>query len=200
MARTATSELVPVWRSDAQPVILHEVSLHVGLTAATISARHELNRATVASEVRRFVDAGVLIATPVGRANQLALNWSNPATTHLVALADITVGLLTELAGLYQVEGVQRVLVFGSWARRHHGEPGPPPGDIDVLVEIDGDPWLVEERTLAISGRRGVSVDPHIVTPGASDPITTAILAGPIVEVPKDERLDRSVPADPPRR
>ena len=183
MPRTADGELVPVWRSDIQPLILQEVSLHAGLTAAAIAQRHKLNRSTVAHEVRRFVDAGVITSTPVGRANQLALNWSNAATAHLVALADLSVGLLVDLAGLYEIDGVRRVAVFGSWARRHHGEPGPPPGDIDVLVETDRDPWPVEEASLEISGKRGVRIDPHIIEEGRHDAVTAAILDGPLVEV-----------------
>lgn len=183
MPRTADTELVPVWRSDIQPLLLHEVGLHPGLTAATIAERHKLNRARVAHEVRRLVDAGVITSTPVGRANQLALNWSNTATAHLVALADLSVGLLIDLAALYEIDGVRRVAVFGSWARRHQGEPGPPPADIDVLVETDRDPWPVEEACLAIAGRRGVRIDPHIVGGAPRDAVTDAILEGPLVEV-----------------
>lgn len=183
MARTANSELIPVWRSDAQPIILHEVGLHLGMTAAAIAHRHGLNQGTVATEVRRFVDAAVLTVTPVGRANQLALDWSNPATAHLVALADLSVGLLTDLAALYDLDGVERVAVFGSWARRHRGEPGPPPADIDVLVVTSDDPWPVEERCLAISGKRAVQIDPHIVTAGQDGAVTAAILESVLVEV-----------------
>jgi hypothetical protein len=172
-----------VWRSDIQPLVLHEIGLHAGLTAAAIAERHKLNRATVAHEVRRLVDAGVITSTSVGRANQLALNWSNPATAHLVALADLSVGLLIDLAELYEVDGVRRVAVFGSWARRHQGEPGPPPADIDVLIETDGDPWPVEEACLAIAGRRGVGIDPHIIGAAPRDAVTAAILEGPLVEV-----------------
>ena len=183
MPRTADTELVPVWRSDIQPLILHEVGLHAGLTAATIAGRHKLNRATVAHEVRRLVDAGVLTSTTVGRANQLALNWSNTATAHLVALADLSVGLLIDLAALYEIEGIRRVAVFGSWARRHQGEPGPPPGDVDVLVETDRDPWPVEEACLAIAGKRRMRIDPHIIGDAPPDAVTAAILDGPLVEV-----------------
>ena len=172
-----------MWRSDVQPLILHEISLHAGLTAAAIAERHGLNRATVSHEVRRLVEAGVVTSTAVGRANQLALNWSNTATAHLVALADLSVGLLVDLAALYEIDGVRRVAIFGSWARRHLGEAGPPPGDIDVLVETDGDPWPVEEACLAIAGRRGVRIDPQIIGDGPPDVVTAAILDGPLVEV-----------------
>lgn len=32
------------------------------------------------------------------------------------------------------VHGVEEILLFGSWAARYSGEPGPPPQDVDVLV------------------------------------------------------------------
>jgi hypothetical protein len=32
------------------------------------------------------------------------------------------------------VAGVDRAFIFGSWAARYSGEPGPPPHDVDVLV------------------------------------------------------------------
>ena len=30
--------------------------------------------------------------------------------------------------------GVARLLIYGSWAARYHGEAGPPPNDLDVLL------------------------------------------------------------------
>jgi hypothetical protein len=32
------------------------------------------------------------------------------------------------------VEGVEAVVIYGSWAARYHGEPGPPPNDVDILI------------------------------------------------------------------
>jgi len=155
MVRTADSELLPIWRSDIQPVILHRLSLGVDKTAADIAASAGLNAIVVARQVRPFVDAGIVIGERVGRANVLRLNYEHPATTHLVALANLSVGLMTDLADLYLLDGVRRVVVFGSWARRHRGEPGPPPRDIDVFVEIAPkvEPWPVREACLAIAGR-----------------------------------------------
>lgn len=58
-------------------------------------------------------------------------------------------------------------------------------GGIDVLVETDHDSWPVEETCLAISGKRGVTIAPHIVGSGPRDAVTSAILNGPLVEVPR---------------
>jgi predicted nucleotidyltransferase len=40
---------------------------------------------------------------------------------------------------LCAVEGIEKVFVYGSWAARYHGEPGPVPNDVDVLVVGDAD-------------------------------------------------------------
>jgi hypothetical protein len=32
------------------------------------------------------------------------------------------------------IPGAERIIIFGSWAARYTGHPGPPPNDIDVLV------------------------------------------------------------------
>lgn len=35
---------------------------------------------------------------------------------------------------LSEVPGIDEAFIYGSWAARYHGEPGPAPNDIDVLV------------------------------------------------------------------
>lgn len=62
------------------------------------------------------------------------------------------------------VDGVERVLVFGSWACRHLGEPGPTPRDIDVLVLGTPDDYPVTSVCLDLSGQYGVEVSPMIVS------------------------------------
>ena len=32
------------------------------------------------------------------------------------------------------VDGIEAIYIYGSWAARQRGEPGPTPNDIDVLV------------------------------------------------------------------
>jgi predicted nucleotidyltransferase len=76
------------------------------------------------------------------------------------------VPILTEL--LTRLDGVDEAYVFGSWAERYAGRPGPTPGDIDLLLV--GEPDRDEAYALAkeaglIIGRLEVSV--VIRTPGA---------------------------------
>lgn len=192
VSRTAETAILPIWRSDIQPVILHRLSLGVDRTAAEIAASAHLNPIVVARHVRPLIDTGIVTAERVGRANVLRLNLEHPATAHLVALANLTVGLLTDLAGLHRLAGVRRVVVFGSWARRHHGEPGPPPRDVDVFVETDAevDSWPIREACLAIAGRHQVAVDPTILPGTESAEFVKTHLDGPtiIVDPPQEAR------------
>lgn len=48
----------------------------------------------------------------------------------------VTLGPQTVIADEFAVVGAAKVIVFGSWAARYHGEAGPIPADIDVLVLV----------------------------------------------------------------
>ena len=135
MGQTATNEAMPFWRSDSQPALLyclfHDTDTR---TASAIAARFGLARQSVSIEARRLIAAGIIQLREVGRNNILALVDDHPAMGALRVLVDLTIGPLVDLRRLYAIDGVERVLVFGSWARRHLGEPGPTPRDVDVLV------------------------------------------------------------------
>jgi DNA-binding transcriptional ArsR family regulator len=185
MVRTAKTAILPIWRSDIQPVILHRLSLSTDETAADIAASSGLNPIVVARHVHPLVDAGIVIAERRGRSNVLRLNYEHPATSHLVALANFSVGLLSDLSELYELRGVRQVVVFGSWARRHHGQAGPPPRDVDLFVETDPrtDPWPIQEACLAIAGRHGVAIDPTILAVGDSANFVDTYLEGPTITI-----------------
>jgi len=55
----------------------------------------------------------------------------------LARLLTATFGPHTVLADEFAVVGgVDRVLIYGSWAARYHGNVGPPSNDVDVLVTL----------------------------------------------------------------
>ena len=61
-------------------------------------------------------------------------NSSSPAVGPLTQLTLVTFGPHTVVAEEFADLGADRVIIFGSWASRYNDEPGPVPGDIDVLV------------------------------------------------------------------
>jgi predicted nucleotidyltransferase len=124
----------------------------------------------------------------VGRNKVLAVVDGHLALSALRTLVDLTIGPLVDLEHLYDVDGVERVLVFGSWARRHLGEPGPTPRDVDVLVVGTPDDYAVTSVCLDLSGQYGVEVSPMIVSSDefatrGRNPILDQIASGPLVEV-----------------
>ena len=65
------------------------------------------------------------------------------------------------LAGrLADLGGVEEAYLFGSWARRYEGEPGPPPGEIDVVVIGQPDVDAVYEARREASAILGQEVNP----------------------------------------
>ena len=188
MSRTATTETLPIWRSQAQPAILYAIFHWDQPTAAHIAARFGLSRQEVNTEAHRLEDAGIVRAQRVGRSRVLSPVADHPAVASLRSLAELTIGPLADLHTLYRIEGVDAVYVFGSWARRHHGEPGPNPRDIDVLVVGAPDKYAVTEACLELSGRHTIEVNPMVATRDRFDSpepgsIIEEVLASPLVSV-----------------
>jgi hypothetical protein len=87
-------------------------------------------------------------------------------------------------------------VIFGSWAARWQGTPGPVPGDIDVLVigEVEHDAvWTVAAE---LTRGLGIEVNPTIRTPAEweDDPTGFAqrVKEGPQVDVTPDPSAART--------
>jgi len=189
MGQTASTETLPFWRSDAQPFLLYSLFYEPpGQTASTIAARFGLSRETVSKEARRLLNAGIIEWRTVGRNKVLALVEEHPAAKALRTLVDLTLGPLVDLKQLYDIDGVEEVYVFGSWARRHLGEPGATPRDIDVLVVGNPDAYDVTAACLELSGRYGIDVSPMLVNSRefrerGDNPLLDDITDGALVKV-----------------
>ena len=100
-------------------------------------------QATVSREVARLDEAGLVRSVRRGRLRLVEANDRLPYYPELPSLLLKTIGpaavLSRELTG---VEGIDRAFIFGSWAARYHGTPGPAPNDIDLIVI--GEPDLDE--------------------------------------------------------
>lgn len=86
-------------------------------------------------EVARLSEAGILRTSIRGRLHLVEaddrLSWHGELRSLLLK----TIGPATVLEDLLAaIPGIEEAYVFGSWAARYHGQPGPPPADIDVLV------------------------------------------------------------------
>ncbi|WP_456819422.1 MarR family transcriptional regulator [Cellulomonas sp. URHB0016] len=134
--RTQAPALVPIFRSALQArLLLHVLTADKPVTAADLARLLDAPEPTVSREARRLLDAGLLVGERIGRAVQLRPAQDNPAIAPLRQLLVVTYGpaQLIERA-LAGIDGIEQAYVHGSWAARYHGEPGGPPGDVDVLV------------------------------------------------------------------
>ena len=143
---------------------------------------------TVSREVARLREAGLLRTVRRGRLLLVEADRTLAYFEELRALLLKTVGPVAVLRDvLADVKGIDASFIFGSWARRHHGDAGPPPRDIDLLVI--GDPPLDDLYRACRQAERMLRLD---VTPVVRSPAEwrrpgTGFLAevkrGPLVAV-----------------
>ncbi len=138
--RSDAPVLAPTFRSRTQGELLALVLLHPDQewTVSDLARQLGVPLTTVQSEVGRLADGGVLATRKVGRSRVVRANVASPSVAPLTQLTLVTFGPQTVIADEFAVLGAERVVVFGSWAARYHGETGEPPADIDVLVVGDG--------------------------------------------------------------
>lgn len=134
--RNRAPALLPILRSRLQGLVLYEVlTTDSGWTAAVLARALAEPEATVHRETRRLLETGLLTATRVGRAVVLRGNDANPVLEPLRQMLIISYGPRRELRlGLRGIARIDRAYIFGSWAARFVGIPGPAPADIDLLV------------------------------------------------------------------
>jgi predicted nucleotidyltransferase len=135
--------LLPIFRSAAQLAVLAELFTGSAreLAIGELARRTGVPQATVSREVARLVAAGILADREIGRTRLVSARADSPIHAELSALLVKVAGppaVVSEL--LTGVPGVREAYIYGSWARRQHGEPGDEPADIDVLVVADDDP------------------------------------------------------------
>ncbi|MDR3068687.1 MAG: hypothetical protein LBU50_04205, partial [Cellulomonas sp.] len=107
----------------------------------------------------------------------------------LADLLAVTYGPLPVLtAALAPVAGIEQAFIYGSWAARYSGQPGPPPGDVDVLVIGSADADELDDRAQQTRQtlRRDVSIRqlrPSTWEAG-DDPFVATVRSRPLVELP----------------
>ena len=161
--------LLPLFRSELELELLGELFVRPA-EARSVSDLARAVGATVqttAREIVRLEDAGVVCARTQGRNKIIEANWRLGWAPELLSLLDKTVGPRALLAdALGAVPGIEEAWIFGSWAARAVGRPGPAPRDIDLLVVGNGvDPVEVAAATSPVARRTGIDVNPVYVAP-----------------------------------
>ncbi len=134
--RTHAPPLMPIFRSQLQGELLAAVLLSdQERSVSDLAAMVRSPVPTVAREVSRLERAGVFKSRRVGTARLVRADADSPVAEPLTELVLRTFGPVSVLAREFgQLDGIERVEIYGSWAARYQGETGPPPGDIDVLI------------------------------------------------------------------
>jgi hypothetical protein len=189
--RTAAPPMIPLFRSDGQAQLLAVLfdRARQPLTIRQLAHLTDIPLPTVHREITRLAHHGMVNVSTVGRTRLVEANWDLPWAHALAELVAQTVGLPAVIgSALTAVPGVEAAHIFGSWAARYHGETGPPPGDIDVLVIGDVDLDRVRVALKPAEKTAGVYINATATTSAqwtdASDAFASTVRDRPSVPVP----------------
>lgn len=187
---TAPPRLMPIFRSDTQLQILGATYLEPErrFTIPELIARSHRPQPTVAREVDRLVEAGLLESEL--RSGRRTV-WAAATSSIFDELRSIllkTIGPKAVLEQQYQgVDGVDSAMIYGSWARRYDGEAGPLPQDIDLMVVGTADVNAVRSKADLASRVLGRDVNVTVLSPAEWDAAGSGFIAhlkdGPLVEL-----------------
>lgn len=188
--RAAAPPLLPIFRSRLQGELLALVLVDPARswTIDELSERTRQPYQTVATEVRRLQAGGLVNVNTVGRTKLLTGNEANPYIRPLTQLVLMAFGPPLIIGEEFAVvDGVDQLFVYGSWAARFQGEPGPVPNDIDVLVIGRPDRDDVHDAAGRAQSRLGREVNVSLRTREqwemGTDGFTEQVRTSPLVEV-----------------
>jgi predicted nucleotidyltransferase len=186
--RAEAPGLLPILRSRHQADLLTLLLLHPeqDYTIAELARRLSIPQSTVSVEVQRLTYAGILAARAAGRVRIVRANPDSPLVPPLTELLILTFGPKVVVADEFaELDGVTKVLIFGSWAARYRGERGRPPHDVDVLVVGSPDRLAMYAAAQRAEARLGRQVNPVACQPDQWDhptePFILEIQARPFV-------------------
>ena len=154
------------------------------LSLAEIAARVGVRSTTALRYVRDLTRAGIFARY----GDSYRVNLANAAVAPLTQLVAMSYGGIPLIADAFTgIPGVHEVWVYGSWAARYRGEPGPMPRDVDVLVVGTPDRADVYDAADEAERRIGYPVHPVVVTDEAfetaAEPLLREVKTAPRVRV-----------------
>ncbi len=183
--------LLPLLRSRAQGEILAWIVLHPqqAFSLVEIARSVGVSSPTVMREVDRLADAGLIREVRRGNQRMVQAETDTVVFGPLAQLMAVTFGpvpVLREL--LVPIEGIREAHIYGSWAARYAQQPGPVPGDIDVLVIGTADPDELDAVAAAAAARLGREVSIRRVRPttwddAVGDAFKATVTSRPMVEL-----------------
>jgi hypothetical protein len=197
-----SSQLLPILRSQLQGELLTLLYLHPDQEYSLSEAARLLDSSPrmIHYELDRLIKSGLVAERRVGNVRLLHAESASPIFRPLSEILAVTYGplpVLTEL--LATIDGVTSAYIYGSWAARYAGEPGPAPADVDVLVvgtarraELDSCAQAAEARL-----RRPVNIRRVSQSAWEESPLTSTFLISvksrPLVSLKPEVSGDRLV-------
>lgn len=182
--------LLPVFRSRLVGDLLSLTLLEPDRAWRTSELAERTGAAypSVTRELRRLGQAAILDSESAGRTRLWKANRENPYYGPLRELVAASFGPAQVVAEEFSnVDGADVVLIYGSWAARSSGDPGPAPRDIDVLVVGTATRTAVYEAAQRVQERLGREVNSTVRRPdewaAATDGFAEHVKASPTVRV-----------------
>lgn len=183
-------DILPLFRSLTQFRVLGELFTHPTLetTVTELAQRIGAPRPSVSRELARLARSGLVVVRKDAQRTFVRGAVDSPVGDDLRSLLDKVYGphhiIRTALAS---VPGVTAAYIFGSWAARWQGTPGPVPRDVDLLVIGDAAPDDVWTVAAALSRRLGMEVSPLVRTASEweadASGFAAVVKSSPLVEV-----------------
>lgn len=157
--KVAASSLAPILRSDTQGRILARLFADpsTGHNLSELTEWADSSMPTVQREVGRAEQAGIVTTEKIGPTRLVKANPNHPLFSAISQIVLSTYGPPLIVAREFRdIAGARAVILFGSWAARYVGEPGPAPNDIDVLIIGSADRDAIDdaaeraERTIGL--------------------------------------------------
>lgn len=187
---TDRPRLAPIFRSDTQLKILAATYLEPDrrFSIPELVERSGRPQPTVAREVERLADEGLLESALTQARRTVRAAGSSPIFDELRSILIKTVGpksvLERRLSGFADIH---HAFIYGSWARRYHGEGSASPQDVDLLVVGPVDVQSIREAAEAASRELGRDVNPTVLSDrdwtDARSGFLQQVKSGPLVEL-----------------
>ncbi len=159
--------LLPLLRSENQLRLLAVLFLapQTSWTVSELARRTGVPQPSASREVARLAEAGLVVTQEKSGRREVRASVDSVIYPELRSMLLKTVGPKPVLEdALSDLVGIEAAYIYGSWARRYHGQPGPEPQDIDLLVvgqpNVDSLNDLLEQATETL----GRDVNPTVVT------------------------------------
>lgn len=204
--RGTVTPVIPIFRTETQAHLLACLYLRRDETWTLASLGRDLgvSVSTLHAEIQRLERSELVLAAPVGRSRVLTANLAHPLARPLTEILEYVYGPRAVIADEFgAIDGLSRLLIFGSWAARHAGDIGHLPNDIDVLVVGDADRADVYAAADRAQHRIGLPVNTVLASARRwetdADTLIRQVKAAPVIDLTAAASARRATDKAPPK-